>query len=87
MSLFKKLLKGTEKSPYDVKKGTDIIGEDEERRRRDDLGRDGTRNDGEDAARRMDGIEIVYFASGTVNDRLVEALRPLNKDVQVRFHS
>lgn len=87
MSLFKKLLKGTEKSPYELKKGTNIIEDDEERRRRDDIGRDGTRNDGEDAARRMEGIEIVYFTCGTVNDRLVEVLRSMNKDIKVRFDS
>lgn len=85
MSLFKKILKGTEKSPYDVKKGIEITGDDDERRRRDDVGRDGTRTDGEGAARRLDGIEIVYFASGAINERLVESLKGLNKDIQVCF--
>ena len=84
MSLFKKFLKSTEKSPYDVKKPIAVVDDDEERRRRDDIGRDGTRNDAGEEARRMDGTETVYFALGPPQDRLVEVLKSLNKDAQVR---
>lgn len=86
MSLFKKLLKSSEKNPYEIKKPAAVVDDDEERRRRDDLvGRDGARNPGDDEARRMDGTEVIYYALGPPQDRLVEVLKALNKDVQVSF--
>ena len=91
MSIFKKFFKSSEKSPYEVKKPAVNIDNELEQRRRDDLERDGTGKDGDDEARRMDGTEVVYFAFGTPQDRLVELLKSLIKDVQVRavlaYHS
>ena len=82
MLLFK-WLKGSEKKSYEIKNPPKNINDDEERQQRDVDGREENRTE-EDEPRRMDGMRIVYVTFGLPKQNVIDILKPLDKDTQVR---